>query len=32
VVLRVMPPITVTKKEIDAAVKILDAALATCGK
>ena len=32
VVLRVMPPITVTKKEIDTAVKILDAALATCGK
>ena len=32
VVLRVMPPITVTKKEIDTAVKILDAALTACAK
>jgi len=31
-VLRIMPPITVTKKEIDAAVKILDAALTICVK
>ena len=32
VVLRIMPPLTVTKKEIDTALKILDAAGTSCAK
>ena len=32
VVLRIMPPLTVTKKEIDTALKILDAAVTSCAK